>query len=481
MRHRTNLWTAFIALCGLSWGAICVFADRVLADETPQQFLVLTDLHFDPFINCPDAATIDRLASASVAEWPALLEAYQSRGTIRFGSDAPWPLIRDALADASAQGHHLKMVLSAGDFLTHEWQTKYQNLTKRDPKSDPIYFRFTSKTIAFLASQIERTFPGIPFFPVLGNNDSYCGDYQIVPAGSFAAVFADTFAPLTRGTAEQTANFQTTVRRGGYYSLPLPGKRRIISLNSVFFSGSYQKCTPNVNMPAAAFEQLQFLDRELTEAARAGERVWLLMHIPPGIDGYATGNDPSGGIDPLWQDTLPVDFTDRFLSLLGPHQKTLEMAFAGHSHMCDFRLIRETAAGPGTTDGSEAPPLILKIVPGVSPLFSNNPAYEIFQRTEKGEFHFKTRYLALTTDNALPPVNWSTAEDVLGLSPLNAEKISQVAQAILAQPATTGSTYLRQYYVNSLATPAADSKFLDDIACAMWRVRVSNYRKCRTE
>jgi hypothetical protein len=445
---------------------------------TGLQFLVFSDLHFDPFRNCPDAATIARLAQSDPAQWPTIVGSYQPRLTIQFHNDSPLSLIVDALADARRTCPRPAFILCGGDFLAHDWPAKYKALTGRNSDGDPQYRRFTARTIEYLAWQVRQEFPQTPFLPVLGNNDSYCGDYKIAPGGNFSAMFAGTFCPLVCAGPSEQCCFQETVRRGGYYSVPLPGRRRLISLNSVFFSSNYQRCTPDVRMPEAAFAELEFLDRELVRARECGEKAWLLMHIPPGIDGYATAHKTDGSVVTMWQDTLPADFTRRFLSLVGQHRGTLEIGFAGHTHMNDYRLLGAIGGEPAPQSG-ENEALILKISPAISPLFGNNPSYQVFSTDPQGMFQFETRYLKLPADKGVPPDSWSTAPDPLGLSPLSAEVIARTSREIVARPDTVGQAYLRQLYVFSDTRLKTDATFLDDTACAMRCVRVPGFRECR--
>jgi sphingomyelin phosphodiesterase acid-like 3 len=97
------------------------------------------------------------------------------------------------------------------------------------------------------------------------------------------------------------------------------------------------------------------LEGELAAAKQAQEPVWLVYHIPPGIDGYATlrrGACP-GTMIPMWAEA----YAEPFHSLLRRYTETVAASFAGHTHMDDFRLI-------GDADGHFAFTLV---TPAVSP------------------------------------------------------------------------------------------------------------------
>ena len=42
-----------------------------------------------------------------------------------------------------------------------------------------------TKTLHYVTSALKRMFPQTPIIATLGNNDSYCGNYMIKPAGDF--------------------------------------------------------------------------------------------------------------------------------------------------------------------------------------------------------------------------------------------------------------------------------------------------------
>ena len=87
-----------------------------------------------------------------------------------------------------------------------------------------------------------------------------------------------------------------------------------------------------------ALDQLRWLDLTLERAETSAEFVWLLMHIPPGINSYNSSEIVHAGGAPVtfWQPEL----TSQFLKLVQRHRRTLRLAFAGHTHMDDFRVIR---------------------------------------------------------------------------------------------------------------------------------------------
>ena len=161
---------------------------------------------------------------------------------------------------------------------------------------------------------------------------------MIEPDGPFLAMFAEAWEPLL-GPGVDAEAFRETFTRGGHYTAPLPGLEghRLIVLNSVFFSVNYDNaCGRSTQTPA--LEQLGWLAGTLDRARAAGESVWLLMHVPPGINSFNSAEAVAKGGPPVtfWQPEL----TARFLQLVRRHRSTIRVAFAGHTHMDDFRVIR---------------------------------------------------------------------------------------------------------------------------------------------
>ena len=58
-------------------------------------------------------------------------------------------------------------------------------------------------------------------------------------------------------------------------------------LQDIFESAHYRGCNNEPNAAPAA-EQIAWLRKQLTEARASGQQVWVMAHIPPGIDVYTT-------------------------------------------------------------------------------------------------------------------------------------------------------------------------------------------------
>jgi sphingomyelin phosphodiesterase acid-like 3 len=317
-------------------------------------FVSLSDLHFNPFY---DPTLVPKLVAADVGEWPALFASSQVTAPSAYGADVNDPLLVSTLAGLRSFAPDPDFVLITGDFLGHDFSQLFQQ--ESPDKSPQAYRRFVRKTLEFLTARLTAVFPGKPVIPAVGNNDDFCGDYAIEPRGPFLSMLREVWEPLLGG---RPGTFARTFPIGGFYSLPHPTvpKLRVVVLNTVFFSRKYKNACGEGGDPAG-FE-LGWLEATLDAAARDGERVWLIFHIPPGIDVYATlGNGvcPSTPV-PLWG----ADDATGFFQVLADNGGLIAAAFAGHTHMDEMRLPPSMSFLHGT--------------PAVSPIFGNNPGFQVF-------------------------------------------------------------------------------------------------------
>jgi hypothetical protein len=284
-------------------------------------------------------------------------------------------LLRSALQQMAETVPKPGFVLISGDFLAHRFRPEF-DAAARD-HSDAAYRVFVRKTMQFLGLQLEQTFPATPIIPALGNNDEECGDYQLQPGGPF---LADTLPILRRlvGSAGGPG-FDRDWQSYGNYTARVSGIR-ILSANTNFLSIHYRNAcgSPADGDPGRA--TLAWLEAELAAAKEAQQRVWLVYHIPPGIDGYATlrqGACP-GTMIPMWDQT----YAGPFLALMKRYADTVTASFAGHTHVDDFRLIGDAEGRYG----------FALITPAVSPIFGQNPAFRTIVYDAAGGIIDQTTY-----------------------------------------------------------------------------------------
>jgi sphingomyelin phosphodiesterase acid-like 3 len=168
----------------------------------------------------------------------AHLREFSGHRVWRVRQDSNYNLLASALRHAALAAPEAELILLAGDWLAHGFaDTYYEYAGDRDPRG---LYEFTDKTIAFVTQRIREQFPHTPIYPALGNEDSYCGDYQLQPKGEFLRRTADTWKTLFHNGSNERA-FMQTFPTGEYYAVSAPGtpKHRVVVLNTVFFSANY--------------------------------------------------------------------------------------------------------------------------------------------------------------------------------------------------------------------------------------------------
>lgn len=439
--------------------------------------LIATDLHFDPMA---DPALVNRLAAADPSAWPTLLDSAVDQSLGRYGADTNWRLLRSALRAMKAAVPDPAFVLLPGDFLAHGFRRRFDAAAHRHTDAD--YRAFVQKTMQFVTGRIARAFPGRPILLTLGNNDSGCGDYQLAPHGRFLAATL----PLVRrllGRAGDAGLAPSWTSYGNYsVTLPRPRGVRVISINTVFFSRSYRnRCgAPGGADPGQA--TLAWLGRRLAAAKAAGAEVWLLYHIPPGADAYATfrsGQCPEA-FAPLWKPA----YAKPFAALMQRYAGTIAAGFAGHLHMDDFRLT-----GAGGSPKSRWGGFVL-ITPAVSPIFGQNPAFRVVSFDEAGGLLDQTLYDLTNLTNAGAstsrgtPAAWKaeyTFTREWRLPRLDAASLARLAQMIVQKPAVRRQ-WLRFYGVSSpiiaLALAVHGGRPARAVLCAPAHLTPQDYDRC---
>ena len=333
--------------------------------------LLLSDIHLDPF---HDPAKFDALRVAPAAGWAAILYgpasptqaadfAHLQQTCGAKGIDTPPALLQSSLHAARKQQPHPLLVTISGDLLVHQFDCRFHTLAPH--ATDAEYSAFASKTVAFIALQLRETFPQSPIYFALGNNDSGCNDYGEDPDSDFLHAAAANFSAGVHSPANRSAILHEFPHLGNYaVTLPAPIRdTRLIVLHDIFESRKYAKCSGTPSNDAAT-EQVAWLRAQLTAARAAHQHVWVMAHIPPGIDAYSTfvnHRDVCAG-------QSPVMFlaSDALANTLAVFPDVIRLALFGHTHMDEMRVY-------STSSGT----IPAKLVPSITPVNGNNPAFTL--------------------------------------------------------------------------------------------------------
>jgi sphingomyelin phosphodiesterase acid-like 3 len=466
---RNAIWLAlilavFIVGCG---GAHSPLSGSESGDATAVPgtgvVLSLADLHFDPLY---DPTLFPALARSAPAEWTRIFEGSQVTGYGEYGKDSNYNLFVSALRHAALAAPEAEIILLAGDWLAHDLaETYYEHAGNRDPRG---LYEFIDKTIVFVTQRIREQFPHASIYPALGNEDSYCGDYQLEPKGEFLRRTADTWKIFFRDDNNERA-FMQTFPTGGYYAVSAPGtsRHRVIVLNTVFFSAGYRnQCGNPKDDPAG--DEIRWLAAQLKDAAAKREGVWLLYHVPPGIDAFNTAAATSGNpIVSLWQ----ASYLENFLALLDQYRDTIVFTLAGHMHTDEFRLALDIG-----TSGSS----FLVVTPAISPIFGNNPALQVlsYDRKTFSVLDYATHQMDLA---GAPSQHWKEEyrfSRAYRLYPVTVSALETLFRS-LQKNTQSRDLYSRYYNVSNTAIPLITEQTWPIYWCAIGHLTVAAFDSCR--
>jgi len=441
---------AFTALSA----ATLLFSDALAQTSSPPfhpgpdegLFLIVTDIHFDPFSN---PSLVPALDQNPVSGWTDILKS--AAGNIQsYGSDATFTLMVSALEAAAAQGMAYDYVLYTGDYLSHGFNSSYDSHAGANPRG---VTSFSVKTTQYVSHLLGDTFGDIPVYGVLGNEDSACGDYRIEPAGAYLDGVGEEWAELSR-QPQRFAEFQ---KYGNYkVAHPTIPDQDIIALNNVFWTTRYSNsCGTGDGNPGQ--DTMNWLNAQLLDTQQAGRKAQILMHVPPGADAYDTARhgvpDSCGqNVRLFWHE----HFLSEFLDLMHKYAGTVDYTFSGHTHMDGFTVIN---------DASGAPLIVNQITPAVSPIFGNNPAFAVFlyDKTNGTVKDSATYYLTnLDAAAAGAKPDWQLEYDYRGTYAVR--DLSAASRASLAQILQNDEP-LRQRFSDLYAVSATRKQ----IDAATWR------------
>lgn len=431
--------------------------------ENQGVFLIVTDIHFDPFTTPSLVPELDR---SPVTDWPHIFAQGSGQKFQGYGSDAGYPLTHSALRAAAKTGIAFDYVLYTGDYLSHGFGRNYRRHAGPGAKG---LDSFSIKTARFVSNALESHFQHVPIFGALGNTDAVCGDYMIAPGSDFTAGLKRQWQGLS-GQPGAFENFDA----GGYYKVahPTVPSHDIIVLNDIFWSIKYDdRCEPKGGNPGRTM--MSWLERELMQAHASGRNAQIIMHVPPGINAYSTSDQ--GGkcpdrITPYWKE----EYSNGFIALMQKYPDVVKFTFSGHTHMDSFVVLR---------DKENQPAIAAHISPSVSPVFGNNPAFTayLYDRKDGTILDAATWYLTnLAATQAGKAANWALEYSfaaAYAVPDMTAGSLMKTAQKIKSDDAAK-SLFTRYYAVSAGTTNPIDISNFRAFSCAQTAVTKQAYAAC---
>lgn len=353
------------------------------AETGPGSFVQISDIHFNPFD--PPARSHD-LVDAPLSDWPAILARNPDRRLSQWGEDTNDALLETTLNELSRAAANSDFVLVTGDLIAHDFPARVHRALGFAPGSAESR-AFAAKTTLFVIERLRAALPAKPMLLALGNTDSGCGDYRIDPGGPYLAATRAAIREMV-GADRLSADFDATYGAGGYYAAAHPTlpDTTILVLDNAMWAADYRDACGSGGLDVAK-AMIDWLERQLQAAEAAGRKVWLMHHIPVGVDAYSTLKAKAETCRQRLVPMLGEPFAPRFTGLLARYSATVTASFSGHDHHDDYRLLRNEAGAVVRVE---------KVAPAISPVFGQNPGFHIFSydRGTGALADFSTRYLA---------------------------------------------------------------------------------------
>jgi len=448
--------------------SLVVTIQPVFAADPAGRFAVISDIHFNPF----DPPRLARqLADADVTDWEAIFATIETQTAASYGSDTNYALLKSAIDAFAKAAANVDFVIMPGDFLSHRFQQKAADALGTDPADDAVK-TLAGKTAVYVAEVLREAVPGRPLIPALGNTDAVCGDYQIEPGGPFLTATARAVRD-SLGDAATDPDFEETYRAGGYFAVrhPLVSDTVTIVLNDVLWSTRYSDACGD-GRPNGSRAMLEWLEARLETARAAGDRVWIVYHVPIGIDAYSTAHSKETACDEKPVPFLREPYSTRYPALLRDYADMIVASFAGHVHYDGYRLLTGDA---GTALG------VTKIVPAISPVFGQNPGFQIFSYDLQSgaPTDFETWYLDNLEETSLAtPGDWRREyrfTEAYGLPSFSAQATETLWRAASSGPGPDRDAFARFYPVSH--GQFSDTK-LPAYLCAMRYQSVDTFSAC---
>jgi len=367
-----------------------------------------------------------------------------------------------------AQQPGARFMTLSGDLLVHSFTCRYQTLRPASTPGD--YQAFVLKTLSFVMGELRATFPAIPVYVALGNNDTACGDYRLDAGSDFllrtGRIVAEGLPPSERQEALKE------FAKGGYYSLTMAAPMRdtrLIVINDIFLSPNYSTCGGKADA-AATTAQMKWLQEQLAQAGRLGQRVWIMGHIPPGIDPYST----VASLKDVCTGAAPVLFlsSDKLADLLVEHAGEIRLGIFAHTHMDEMRLL-VASKFPNS--------VAIKLVPSISPVDGNNPSFTVARVNPASATLEDYEVIAASNQTGIN-ATWSKEYDYARayheaeFSPATVEKMIAEFEDDRDAKLQDSQEYIRNYFVGNLSV--ALKPFWPLYVCSMANYTAAAFTAC---
>mmetsp|Transcript_4365 Transcript_4365/g.9616 ORF Transcript_4365/g.9616 Transcript_4365/m.9616 type:complete len:671 (+) Transcript_4365:85-2097(+) len=346
--------------------------------KTTKWAVWISDIHVDPLYGIPSTPSGSAcVAYSSSKVFPESATANNPYGII--GCDPPpslWDSALEAVRKVSRKFDPDALIFT-GDFVRHV----------PDYTENPI--ETVSDLIGRAADEISEKFkvlgPSAKLVGTLGNDDNP-RNYQLNVTNTPSNPWFRRVGGELREAGTMPYTREEAYKMGGYYATEF---HNILVLNiqtvtySMFFAGE----NPDEDDP---FGQFHWLEQQLTTASEKGQKVWIIGHVPPGIETF--------GYKALWK----PKYVDRYMAIVQDKTlgKVIAAQFFGHTHSDEFRLLPDAPEGAGA----------MLISSAISPIYSNQPNVRLIEYdVDTGLIqNMKVWWANITEATTTTPIEWKS-------------------------------------------------------------------------
>jgi sphingomyelin phosphodiesterase acid-like 3 len=221
---------------------------------------------------------------------------------------------------------------------------------------------------------------------------------------------------------------------------------------------------------------MAWLQNELARAERLGQRVWVMGHIPPGVDPYSTVLR----LKNVCKGEPPVMFlsSDKLTDLLVEHGGAIRLAIFAHTHMDEMRMLAPTgrdqhaSAGRGTA---------IKLVPSISPVDGNNPSFTV-ARIDPATAILQDYQVIAASNQTGVGASWAQEYDYARtyheaqFSSATVKKLVVKLEADRGAKTDAAQQYIRNYFVGDVS--AVLKPFWPQYVCSIANDTAKSYAAC---
>lgn len=348
------IWRLILALCFLVLRCV----------SKPIKIGTLNDIHYEPFFK-PGASLKKFCRGDSPLDWLSTIEieAYQFG---EYGCDAPERLIKMMFDKMNEIDPDIEVLLVGGDFIAHGFSVELAD------KEHDQYGLLKENLDYFFLEILAKKFPKAVILPTIGNNDIKY--HYIAPQQNYSApdyypfMYKLIFEKIPANRKLNLKGVKETYLKFGGYRIDYNDEISFIGFNSLY----YNDRTPS-NDTAIKDEQFNWLNKTVS-SSESGRKFVLFFHIYPGVYfiGYVRFH---------WERPAVLRFNDiiqrnlnKFALIYGSHSHFPDLK-VGFSHEFSIPQLLKTE----TKHLKHIPTWAMLIGPSISPVFKNNPGFQLLQ------------------------------------------------------------------------------------------------------